>query len=406
MQFVWRHRLYRQGRIYDSKGREIVVQSAGFPSADHPSVFDGVVIKVDNKSYCGKAFFGFIPSKTINELFVLNIAYGKGKNLQSEEFDVTLDFSRIVAPEVWQKIQWLLTHKKGLPCVSQLKNVSKLELLNLQDRMVVLRYERKVLLLEEKLKKFDDKWKQLAFYQLAKSLGANKNRLAFERIGTNLSVELLHESRIDLIALEGVLFGAGGLLSPYHKGVYPQNLRVGFEKKAKDYNVRNLSPSIWNWRNLKNIDAPTYQMAILAFFVRNSDVFLKMIYKAVSYRDFQNVVGDFRLSKYWCDHYVFDQISTGMSPKIPLEVIQRVYINALLPLQMLYKKRNGVSNFLNRIDELFGIPAEKNHVVKFWNNNGVTCRTSFESQAMLELYNNYCSQKKCLNCSIGLKTIK
>jgi hypothetical protein len=36
----------------------------------------------------------------------------------------------------------------------------------------------------------------------------------------------------------------------------------------------------------------------------------------------------------------------------------------------------------------------------------VKINTAFESQALLELKNNYCDYKKCLQCGIGNKILK
>jgi hypothetical protein len=36
----------------------------------------------------------------------------------------------------------------------------------------------------------------------------------------------------------------------------------------------------------------------------------------------------------------------------------------------------------------------------------VEARSAFESQALLQLKNKYCEQKKCLNCQIGVKLVR
>ena len=48
----------------------------------------------------------------------------------------------------------------------------------------------------------------------------------------------------------------------------------------------------------------------------------------------------------------------------------------------------------------------RNSIIKKWEELGVKSNNSLESQALIELKTNYCSEKKCLNCSIGSEILK
>jgi hypothetical protein len=52
------------------------------------------------------------------------------------------------------------------------------------------------------------------------------------------------------------------------------------------------------------------------------------------------------------------------------------------------------------------LPSEENSIIKKWQKLGVESRSAFESQALIQLKNKYCEQKKCLNCQIGVKLVK
>jgi hypothetical protein len=54
---------------------------------------------------------------------------------------------------------------------------------------------------------------------------------------------------------------------------------------------------------------------------------------------------------------------------------------------------------------LEGMPPEKNSIIGKWDSVGVKAGNAFRSQALLELFNEYCTQKKCLTCGIGNKLI-
>jgi len=55
---------------------------------------------------------------------------------------------------------------------------------------------------------------------------------------------------------------------------------------------------------------------------------------------------------------------------------------------------------------LESLPKEKNNIITDFDVLGVKVKNAFESQALLELKNNYCNFKKCLQCGIGNKILK
>ena len=51
------------------------------------------------------------------------------------------------------------------------------------------------------------------------------------------------------------------------------------------------------------------------------------------------------------------------------------------------------------------LPPEKNNLVEQMKTLGFSVKNSFDSQAVLEIYNEFCQRKKCLNCIIGCKIV-
>jgi lysozyme family protein len=52
------------------------------------------------------------------------------------------------------------------------------------------------------------------------------------------------------------------------------------------------------------------------------------------------------------------------------------------------------------------IKGEKNYIIKGFGNIGVKSITAFDSQALLELKNEYCTNKRCLTCAVGNYLLK
>jgi hypothetical protein len=51
------------------------------------------------------------------------------------------------------------------------------------------------------------------------------------------------------------------------------------------------------------------------------------------------------------------------------------------------------------------LPPESNVFVKKWKNINVNSKSAFDSQAALEIYQQFCTRKQCLNCTVGIKIL-
>ena len=52
------------------------------------------------------------------------------------------------------------------------------------------------------------------------------------------------------------------------------------------------------------------------------------------------------------------------------------------------------------------VSPEKNAVIDKFESFGVPSKTAFETQTLLELKNEYCNNKACLRCAIGIELLK
>ena len=66
----------------------------------------------------------------------------------------------------------------------------------------------------------------------------------------------------------------------------------------------------------------------------------------------------------------------------------------------------GELDFSDELNRLYDMKAENNKIIRGWKELCVPASSAYESQALIQLFNDYCSRKKCLNCNIGLKVLK
>jgi hypothetical protein len=73
----------------------------------------------------------------------------------------------------------------------------------------------------------------------------------------------------------------------------------------------------------------------------------------------------------------------------------------------LYGTVHGQEKYKEQAVELLTqLPAEDNAVMRKWCQVGITPCNAAESQALLQLENNYCKSRKCLECGIGFQILK
>ncbi len=115
-----------------------------------------------------------------------------------------------------------------------------------------------------------------------------------------------------------------------------------------------------------------------------------------------------KASIYWDDHYSFGEPSKQkIEKKVGIQTIDSIVINVVVPLLFVYAKSiNDDELIIKSLKWLEELNSEKNSVITKWGVLGIKSESALESQALLELKNNYCSEKKCLNCSIGNNILK
>ena len=88
-------------------------------------------------------------------------------------------------------------------------------------------------------------------------------------------------------------------------------------------------------------------------------------------------------------------------------MIENIIINTIVPILFSYGVHHSEESFKERaITWLETISSEKNLITKGFEQLGFTNKSAFDSQALLQLKNEYCYHKFCLQCAIGNTILK
>jgi hypothetical protein len=115
----------------------------------------------------------------------------------------------------------------------------------------------------------------------------------------------------------------------------------------------------------------------------------------------------FQLPEFWQKHTSFSHKELKHTQSFSKQLKELVIINVVVPFLYWQGVYNQQSNKIEIVFELLEkIPAEQNNVTAYWKKMKLNVNSAFESQGLLELINEFCSNNKCLSCQIGTKILQ
>ena len=82
--------------------------------------------------------------------------------------------------------------------------------------------------------------------------------------------------------------------------------------------------------------------------------------------------------------------------------VNTLIINVVLPYLQALGHRKTINSSGITAAIISQLKAESNQIIRIWRTYGIHAKNAGESQALLQLFNVYCKQKRCLDCQIGM----
>jgi len=162
---------------------------------------------------------------------------------------------------------------------------------------------------------------------------------------------------------------------------------------------------LWKFMRMRPLNFPSIRIAQFASFIYKNEGLFSRIIETRKAEDLKNLF-DFQPTVYWETHYRFNKSAEKRSKKMGADARNSVIINTIIPFLFLYGKEKGLPDYKERALELLEkLPAEKNRIIRKWAKSGIQADNAFYSQSLIQLTNNYCQKKRCLECEIGNKII-
>ncbi len=415
LQFIWEHGLFIKTRLKTIDGRRLKIITTGQPNSDSGPDFFNARIRIDETVWAGnieihqKSSHWHLHHHDADPAYdnvILHVVelYDKPVQVQNHELP-TLEMK--YQGNILDNYEQLLKSEQWIACEGKLSGVDPF----------ILRFWFSSLMIERLQSKTDDiltilhqnknNWNETFYQLLARNFGMKTNALPFELLAKSLPLQLLSKHKNDLFQLEALLFGQSGLLNETLLGDdYFLSLRKEYSYLYQKYGLSGIESHLWKFMRMRPINFPTIRIAQLARLIHYSSSLFSRILESENIDELRKLF-DVSASAYWDNHYRFNKTSEENRPKVLGEIaFNNLVINTIVPLLFVYGDQHLDQAMKDRALLLLEkLAPESNQIIRKWNGLGIESQSAFETQALLQLKNRYCANKKCLNCQLGAKII-
>lgn len=325
-----------------------------------------------------------------------------GKN--NREIPV-LVLKEYISSEIICNYKALITPKTWIFCEKNIKIIDEFVFKNWQERLFFDRLERKSKFIYNLLEETNQDWEAVLFSLLAKNFGLNTNGDSFLQIAKSIPFSIIRKESFEVENLEALLLGTSGLLDNEKEDVYFMDLKLRYYYLLNKYQLDKKYIDPVQFFKHRPDNFPTIRLSQLANLYQTQQNLFSKIIVLKSVKSVYNLL-NVGASLYWQNHFQFDKESVKRPKILSKSFVDLIIINTIIPLQFAYSNIMGESISEDLIVFMNEVTPEKNAIIDKFNSFGISCKNAFDTQTLLELKNEYCNQKACLKCALGMELLK
>ena len=416
LHYLWKFKKFDTSNLTTSNGEKLTIENSGsYLQLAGPDFFNSQ-ITIDNQKWAGNVeihlkssdWYAHHHERDSNyDSVILHVVWEHDVEIyrQNNTEIPVLILKELVSKETLNNYHSLVSPKSWIYCEKQIEFINSFVMLSWQERLFFERLERKSNPIFDLAESTMQDWDAILFCQLAKNFGLNTNGDSFYNMANSIPFSIIRKEGNDLFNLESLLFGIAGLLEINKEDHYYKKLKTNFDYLVHKYQLQSNSFTTLQFFKHRPDNFPTIRVSQLAnVYYCQQQLFSKIIIA-------DNVVAiyeifDISVSEYWETHYQFDKISPKKKKALSKSFIDLLIINTIIPLQFAYAKSQGKEISEKLISLLNQVQPESNAIIDKFSSFGLKAQNAFETQALLQLKNEYCNKSRCLECTIGMELLK
>lgn len=427
--YLWQFQYFDKQNLQTTAQEAINILQIGIQNTDAGADFQEAKIEIGNKLWHGSVEIHLkdtdwqahkhSQNKQYNNV-ILHVVWEKlsTENMQRQDGSMipTLELKNRVSALLIEKYQDFRNPKDTIPCESYWKSIDRLKILSMLDNVLVQRLQRKAQNILDRLAENTGDWEETSYQILAQSFGFKVNQEAFLALAKSLPFKIISKHSTELQDIEALIFGQSGLLenptstenseNPAHQQQYATTLLKNYAYLQHKYNLSPIEKERWKYLRLRPANFPMIRLAQFVSLIFEQKLFFTNFMQAETAKKLQTLLS-VKASPYW--YAQNNNAKTGTEKtgtekigNLGKESANNLIINTIIPLWTAYSMHKDTDMYMDKaIKILEELPAEHNKITELWDNIGLKIQNAFDAQASIELYNEFCSKKQCLQCRIG-----
>jgi hypothetical protein len=408
LQYIWLFQYFNKTDLRTSAGEQVEVIFPGTWNKNQGPDFQDAQIKINETTLVGSVELHLKASQWLEhghqsdsnfKNVVLHVVYENNLPDLTNNIPV-LELQNRISHLLLSRYNTLMQSASFIACANSITQVNDITWCAWKERLLAERLTRKSEVVISFLQSSNHHWEETFWWMLARNFGMKVNADAFESIARSLPVNLLAKHKSQIHQLEALLLGQAGLLSGQCTDLYSQLLQREYLFLKKKYKLNAVSIPVFFLR-MRPGNFPSVRLAQLAMLIHQSVHLFSIVLELETVDGLKKLLG-VTANDYWHYHYKLDEPSAYKKKSVGATMIDNIIINTVVPTVFAYglnlKQEKYKTKALSWLEE---ITAEDNAVTKGFFQCGITARTAFDSQALIELKTQYCDRKRCLSCSVG-----
>ena len=419
LQYVWQHQMFDRG-LTTTDGQPVAVLRAGELNTDAGPDFFNARVRIGDVEWAGNIELHIRTSDwdlhrhaqdAAYNSVVLHVVYEHDREIRMQDGQVppTLELKHYLHPSLVANYDALMrpVDDGEMPCGKWVGEVPQFFVQSFMERLAVERVCAKTETVRRLLDESRGGWEQTCYWLMARYFGGTVNALAFEMLAKSTDQRLLARWKDNPQRTEALLMGQAGLLEGFFEDQYPRQLQTDYEALRAGASLTPMGGYLWRFYRLRPSSFPTIRISQFARMVSSSSNLFSTLLTITDAKEMEKFFDQPAVS-YWDNHYKFDTVTEKASRKRVGKMQARsLIINAWVPLLFLYGSVHGQQKYKDQaMNLLMQVPAEDNAIIRRMKGVGLVPRNAAESQALLQMNNEYCRRRKCLECGIGYQILK
>ncbi|MFN8165829.1 MAG: DUF2851 family protein [Bacteroidia bacterium] len=416
LHFIWKHRLFNTHNLTTDDGQRVEILAPGIHNQGSGPDFFNARLLIGETQWAGNV-----------EIHIQSSDWNRHNHHFDQSYDTCIlhvvlendgvtrrtDGSRMPTIELknrypdylWKNFIQLIGTQQWVACQDKIAEAGE-ELWNSTlDKMLIERLQQKSAFILVSLQGLNFDWEECFYQYLAHNFGFQVNSMPFELVARSLPLKLIHQFRSNRHALESLLYGQSGLLSCEFKEEFPLSLQSSYLKFQSEYKLIPVNPSAWKLMRMRPVNFPTIRLSQFAAILENNADLFQNICESKNLKQTRELF-NVTAGEYWNNHYLFEKNTRYSVKRLGAGSIDNLLINTVAPFlftRALYERSDELRDFA--IGMLNNISPEDNLIIRNWKSCGIKAGSAGRTQALIQLKQLHCAEKKCLSCSIGTRLI-